>query len=89
MACARRLTAREFADDATLSEHIYRVLAGQRGRRARSSKIRQLQRQLRKLVDDRAWSTYLSLEEAVNGRAYRELMLVAAWAFREGRRSAR
>jgi hypothetical protein len=88
MARACRLTAKDFADDAVLAEHVYRVLEGQRGRRARSSKIQQLQRRLRKLVDDRVWSTYLSIEEAVNDRADRELQVVARWAFQQGRREA-
>lgn len=86
---AHRLTERDVRDGARLAEAVYAMLEGQRGRRTRSARIRKLQRELRKLVDHRAWSTYLSLEEAVNGRADRELMLVAAWAFREGRRSAR
>ncbi len=89
MKCARRLTTKDFRDDATLAEAVYRVLERQRGRRNRSCKIRQLQRQLRKLVDDRAWATYLSIEEAVNDRADRKLMLIARWAFGEGVRAAR
>lgn len=89
MARACRLTAKDFADDAVLAEHVYRVLEGQRGRRARSEKIRRLQRQLRMLVNDRVWSTYLSIEEAVNARADREIQVVARWAFREGLSAAR
>lgn len=89
MACVRRQTAKQFDDDAALSEEIYRVLEGQRGRRDRSRKIRQHQSRLRKLVDDRAWSAYLSVEEAVNDRADRQLMLIARWAFDEGLRARR
>jgi len=89
MASARRQTAKQFADDAALSEEIYRVLEGQRGRRDRSRKVQQFQRQLRKLADDRAWATYLSIEEVVNNRADRQLMEIARWAFRQGRRSMR
>lgn len=89
MPCARRLTAKQFEDDADLAEEIYRVLEGQRGRRDRSPKVQQLQRQLRKLADDRAWATYLSIEQVVNNRADRQLMEIARWAFRQGRRSMR
>lgn len=86
---ARRLTAKDLADQARLAEAVYRVLEEQRGRRYRSRRIQQLQRQLRKLAGDRAWSTYLSIEEAVNDRADRQLMAITRWAFRGGQRAVR
>lgn len=90
MACARRvgLTAEDAGDDARLAEAVYRLLEGQRGRRMLSTKVRRLQSALRKLVDDRAWKAYLRVEEAVNDRADRELLLVARWALREGARTS-
>lgn len=87
--CAPRLTAKDFRDDAALAEAIYRVLGGQRGRQARSRKMRQLQPTLRRLVDDKAWRAYLSIEEAANDRADRELLVVARWAFLAGLRAGR
>lgn len=89
MARARLLTAEDFADESRLTEAIHAVLLGQRGLRVRSWKIRRLQGELRKLIDDRTWKTYLSLEETVNDRAIRELVVVARWAFAEGVRAGR
>lgn len=50
-------------------------------------KIIALQNWMRNLVTDEAWSAYLDLETASAGRLNDAIDLVAAWAFRQGRRS--
>ncbi len=87
MKCANRLTAKDFHDDACLARAVYGVLEGQRGRQARARRMRLLQLTLRRLVDDKAWRAYLSIEETVNDRTDCQLMSIARWAFGEGVRA--
>lgn len=76
-------------DDDNLGEKIDLVLRGDGEVRRRARQIVKLQAELRCLIDDVKFRSYLKLEEAVNARAARALDVVAVWAFSEGLRAHR
>lgn len=49
------------------------ALSASRAVRKRSKQLRNAQRALRALVDDRAWQAYLDVEQCANARAEEEL----------------
>jgi hypothetical protein len=54
--------------------------------RRRRRQILRRQREVRHHCSEQAWAAYLRLEEAVNARLDLALMIVAKWAYTEGRR---
>lgn len=62
------------------------ALSASRAVRVRSKKLRNAQRALRAVVDDRGWKAYLDVEQCANARAEKELRalfrrMVAVFAF--------
>jgi hypothetical protein len=84
-----RLTSRILAAPDRLCRALDELLLASPEHHALSRRIRRKQRQLRRLVEDDAWRTYLQMEEIVNERAAVEIELVVRWAFAAGARSRR
>jgi hypothetical protein len=83
------LDLKTLKDAAKLDDVLNEVVAGDLKTRAMSKQVLSLQNRLRRLVDDRGWQTFLKLEELVNGRTWAINVVVARWAFLEGRRARR
>ena len=78
LAAQARLQGGSAVDDLVHHEPELRVMA---------RRIIELQERLRALVDDEGWRAYLDAEAASNARLSAVGLLVARWAYREGRRS--
>jgi hypothetical protein len=81
------LTPEVFSDRVALIEAIDAVLvtAGAVTRVGRC--VLRLQQRLRAVIPDEAIDRFLALSEATNEREVEALIIVAGWAFDEGRRS--
>lgn len=80
-----RLTAEIVEDDDVLAEITGDVLVQDAGLRALSHQIVLAQEVVQEEVGDDAWAAYLDLESLVNERAEQASLLLARWAFKEGR----
>ena len=80
------LTAQTVGDEQKLWDLIQRVLLEEPGHRRASRKIIRMQEGLKAVVTDEAWKTYLAIEDEVNWRRSRDLIVVARWAFEQGTR---
>lgn len=81
-----RLDARVLKQPGALSIVLGQIVEGDPRHKRRRQRILRLQKQLRDLVSDEAWRTYLRLEEACASRLGEATELVAVWAFHQGRR---
>lgn len=75
-------------DDAVLGA-VERLALDAPALRRSSRAIRRRQAVLRRAASERAWSAYLSVEEATNIRQADLLLLAVRWAYREGTRAGR
>lgn len=82
-----RLTSATLKDEQAVTAAIDALLIAEPETRTRRRRILRLQKALHALVGEDAWQRYLAIEEAVNERHMDELVRVAAWAFKEGRRT--
>lgn len=76
-------------DDEALDIATGMVLVADASLRRLSLRIRQAQAELRAVVDDNAWGTYLHLESILNERAADAALVLTRWAFAEGIRCGR
>lgn len=74
------------SDPDALALAIGELFEAEPAMRRHSRKIIRLQNRLRKLVSDKTWSAYLSLENAEAARLSDAVNLVASWAFLQGRK---
>lgn len=82
-----RLDLEDLDDDGQLWRRIERVLLGDADLRRRRIRILVRGAVLKRRVSDEAVQSFLRLEEAWTARSSTELLLVARWAFEEGRRA--
>jgi hypothetical protein len=75
-------------DPAALTLAIDAILRVDRHLRTHAALIADWQRDLRALVSEEAWTTYLCLDEQTTARLADALLILARYAFREGVRSA-
>lgn len=84
-----RLHLEDLDDDGQVSRKIDRVLLADDDLRRRRIRILLRGSVLKRRVSDDAFQSFLRLEEAWTARSSTELLLVARWAFDEGRRAGR
>ena len=84
-----KLTKRILRDDNALSDAITQAVAAHPHIRELSRQIRHIQDELRDSSDRRAWRIYLAAEALQIQRLDEETLLVARWAYRQGRRTGR
>ena len=80
------LTDSVVRDDQRLGAAVDALLVPDQAMRRRRAAILRRQRELRQYCNEQAWAAYLKLEEVVNARLDAALLIVAKWAFDEGRR---
>lgn len=79
------LTPAIVADKVALSTTLDEAFADHPALRRAGRRIERRQGELRRLVSEAAWKSYLAVEEAMNARALVEVDLLVAWAFEQGR----
>lgn len=82
-----RLHLEDLDDDGQVWRRIERALLGADDLRRRRIRILVRGAVLKRRVSDDAFQSFLRLEEAWTARSSAELLLVARWAFEEGRRA--
>ena len=87
--CPPKLPKHILNDDNALSDAISSVVATSSQIRHLQRRIRQRQNELCHAADRRAWRIYLKLEALHVRRLDEETLLVARWAYRQGRRAGR
>jgi len=79
------LTPEILADSEAVAARIDQLLRADPQYRQHTKTILRAQDALRRVLADREWREYLDVEAAVNFRLDCALMMVARWAFEEGR----
>ncbi len=82
-----RLQLEDPYDDGQLARKVERLLLGDDDLRRRRIRILVRGSVLKRRTSDDAFQSYLRLEEAWTARSSAELLVVARWAFDEGRRA--
>lgn len=80
------LTPEVVADEGATVAQIDRLLRRNPQHRKHVRAILKAQEALHRVLSDREWQVYLTLEAAVNARFSDALLAVARWAFEQGRR---
>ena len=84
-----KLSKKILRDDNELSDAISNVVATHAHIRALQRQILHQQDELRASLDRRSWRIYLTLEALQVQRLDEETILIARWAYRQGRRTGR
>ena len=81
-----RLTTEILRDKSLLADAIDAVTRTDRRFELLTKEVLRFQADLRHIVNDKQWSSYLTLDEAVNDRSAHLTLLLVRWAFNEGLR---
>lgn len=80
-------TGVNFKDNQSITDAIDQLVLGDRSYKAMTQRILRAQRKLKTSVTDDQFKHYLDVEAATNERLGHMLLLVARWAFNEGKAS--